>query len=291
MDASFLLDEYRARLRALRRRRSLRGGENPYLELMTLLVGAPSGLSPALDLAERRRELASLFSWAIPNARALEILAAHAPLVECGAGMGYWSALLRARGIDVLAYDAAPPGRSSKNGYHRAAREPWTKIRRQSSVMAARRHRERTLVLCWPPYDDDAASYAVLRAYRGDTLIYIGEPEEGATGSVRFHRELRLNWTLGQAVDLPRWPRLRDTLMVYRRNAERRPHLERDRCFECKRFIATGAIGRCDWCFERRPSALALQVGKHRVEYVQEMLDALPAAQRSAVERSPSRIR
>src|SRR5258708_3231915 len=143
MDASLLLDEYRGRLRALRRRRSLRDGENPYFELMTLLVGAP-GLSAALDLPERRRELASLFSWAIPNARALEVLAAHAPLVECGAGMGYWSALLRARGIDVLAYDAAPPGRSSKNGYHRAAREPWTRIQRRSSVTAARRHRERT---------------------------------------------------------------------------------------------------------------------------------------------------
>src|SRR5437899_8043936 len=137
MDASFLLDDYRARLRALKRRRSLRGGENPYLELMTLLVGAPPGPLAALDLAERRRELASLFSWAIPNTRALEVLAAHAPLVECGAGIGNWSALLRARGIDVFAYDAAPPGRSSKNGYHRAAREPWTKIRRQSSGIAA----------------------------------------------------------------------------------------------------------------------------------------------------------
>jgi hypothetical protein len=291
MNASSLLDEYRARLRALRRRRSLRGGENPYLELMTLLVGAPAGLSRALDLAERRRELASLFSWAIPNARALEVLAAHAPLVECGAGMGYWSALLRARGVDVLAYDAAPPGRSSKNGYHRAAHEPWTKIRMQTSAAAARRHRERTLVLCWPPYDDDAASYAVLRAYRGGTLIYIGEPDEGATGSVRFHRELRLNWTLGSTVDLPRWPRLRDTLMVYRRNAERRPHVERDRCFECRRFIPTGNIGRCDWCFEHRPAALALQVGKHRVEYLQEMLDAMRPVRRGAVERSPNRIK
>jgi hypothetical protein len=136
-----------------------------------------------------------------------------------------------------------------------------------------------------------AHARALLAAYRGDTLVYIGEPDEGATGSVRFRRELRLNWTLRQAVDLPRWPHLRDTLMVYRRNAERRPHLERDRCFECKRFIATGAIGRCDWCFERRPSALALQVGKHRVEYLQEMLDALPVAQRRAVESSPNRIR
>src|SRR5437762_11482905 len=102
MDASFLLDEYRARLRALRRRRSLRGSENPYLELMTLLVGAPPGLSAALDLAERRRELASLFSWAIPNARAVEARAGHAPPVGSGAGTGYWSAMLRSRCIHLL---------------------------------------------------------------------------------------------------------------------------------------------------------------------------------------------
>ena len=40
-------------------------------------------------------------------------------------------------------------------------------------------------------------------------LIYIGEPE-GATGSVRFHRELALNWTLEEEVRLPNWPKLRD---------------------------------------------------------------------------------
>jgi len=37
--------------------------------------------------------------------------------------------------------------------------------------MAARRHRERTARALLAPYDDDGASYAVLRAYRGDTLI------------------------------------------------------------------------------------------------------------------------
>ena len=58
----------------------------------------------------------------------------------------------------------------------------------------------------------------MLRAYRGDTLIYIGDAE-GATGSVRFHRELALNWTLEDEVRLPNWPKLRDGLMVYRRNA------------------------------------------------------------------------
>jgi simple sugar transport system permease protein len=82
-----------------------------------------------------------------------------------------------------------------------------------------------------------------------------------------------------------------DTLMVYRRNAVRRPLTERDRCFECNRYIATGAIGRCQACFKRRPAALVLQDGKHRVEYLQEMLDAMPQAQREALERAPNRIK
>ena len=257
---------------------------------MTLLLGAQAEAVAELDLKERRRELAALFSWAVPNTRALDVVAAHAPLVECGAGMGYWAALLRARGVDIVAYDSAPPGTRRKNAYHHP-RKPWTHVARATSVVAARRHRDCTLILCWPPYDDDEASYAVLRAYRGDTFIYIGEPDDGATGSVRFRRELALNWTVRHAVPLPRWPRLRDTLMVYRRNPVRRPLTERDRCFECKRYMPTGAIGRCMSCFKRRPAALVLQVGKHRVEYLQEMLDALPQAQREALERAPNRIK
>jgi hypothetical protein len=79
--------------------------------------------------------------------------------------------------------------------------------------------------------------------------------------------------------------------MVYGRNATRRPNRERDRCFECKRFIRTGAIGRCDACFGRRPPAVALRLGDHRVEYPQEALDAMPPALRRAFEESPNRIR
>lgn len=287
MDTEQVLGEYRARLHEQARAAQLAAAENPCLELMTLLLAAPRELWPALDLEERRRELASLFCWGVPNERALEVLAAHAPLVECGAGMGYWAALLRARGVDVLAFDAAPPDKST-NEYHRFPRAPWTSVEAEDAAVAARRHSDRTLFLCWPPFDDDRSSYAVLRAYRGDKLVFVGE---GATGSVRFHRELALNWSPEEEVKLPNWPRLRDTLTVYRRNRVRQALRERDRCFECHRFIATGAIGRCDWCFARRPAALALQIGRHRVEYLQEMLDAMPAERRRALEESPDRIR
>jgi hypothetical protein len=158
-----------------------------------------------------------------------------------------------------------------------------------AGVTAARRNSDRTLVLCWPPYDDDAASYDALRAYRGAVAIHVGDA--GASGSARFHRELARNWTVVEEVDLPRWPRLEDRVTVYRRNPARRPLDERDRCVECRRFVPTGSLGRCDRCFVRRPPALALRSGRHREEYAEEQLAALPAALRKALETSPARIR
>lgn len=304
------LVEYAAALARFSKRRLLRRGENPYLDLMELLtapapsevepaghpgrptpVSLPPGLAALLDLTQRRRELVALFAWAIPNSDALGAVARFAPILECGAGMAYWTALLRAHGVDAVAYDARPPGGVSANEYHPAGRRPWVSVRPAASVAAVRSHPDRTLLLCWPPYDDEAASYSVLRAYRGDVLLYIGEGSGGATGTARFHRELALNWSLLEQVDVPRWPWTSDRLLIYRRNLARRPHTVRDRCFECGRFLATGAIGRCDRCFELRPPALALRQGRHRLEYSTEMLAGLPAALRLALERSASRIR
>ena len=156
VEAAVILRQYRERLEAQALAPQLAAGENPCLELMTMLLAAPRELWAELDLEERRRELASLFSWGVPNARALDVLAAHAPLVECGAGMGYWSALLKARGVDVLAYDIAPPGRrSAKRISPLPALALDCRSTREDSVRAARRHGDRTLVLCWPPFDDD----------------------------------------------------------------------------------------------------------------------------------------
>ena len=44
----------------------------------------------------------------------------------------------------------------------------------------------------------------------------------------------------------------------------------------------------CEWCFARHPPAMALRVGKHRVEYPREIVEAMPAALRRAFEQSPN---
>jgi hypothetical protein len=284
------LRDYHDLLSSVRRRRALRPGENPHLELARVLAGTtgrdlswpvPGGLDNVLSLPARRRELATAFSWALADEGALAVLGGYGPLVECGAGTGYWAALLRARGVDVVASDIAP------------GRRPWTQVAAAHAVAAVRASRDRTLLMCWPPYDDDGASYDAVRAYRGDVLLYVGgggPVPGGPTGTVRFHAELELNWTPVEQVAVPNWPGLRDRLVVYRRNAVRRPLARRDRCPSCRRFMPTGSAGRCDACFARCPPAMALRVNGHRVEYPREVVDAMPAGLRLALERSPSLI-
>ena len=62
------------------------------------------------SLAEAAIPIRERYAWACPDSRALRALASCGPLVEVGAGHGYWASLLRARGADVLAFDLIGTG-------------------------------------------------------------------------------------------------------------------------------------------------------------------------------------
>lgn len=73
-----------------------------------------SGTDPLASLpvhawrASARVWACHLYAYATPTRAALDALAALGPLVEVGAGTGYWAAALRSRGVEVHAYDVAP---------------------------------------------------------------------------------------------------------------------------------------------------------------------------------------
>lgn len=215
---------------ALRRRTAYAEGldRSSMAELVEILTGAPLRAGPmritgplarALDLGARRRELASRFSWAVPTDAALGLIADHGPVLETGAGTGYWASLLAARGVDVVATDIAPPDRA-ENRFHRT-KETWFPVGAMPAVEAVRAHPGRTLLLCWPPPDDDAAGFDAVRAYRGDTVLLVGGDEDGPVGTPALHRELDLHWTVTDELALPSWPGIPDRLTVRVRN---RPH-------------------------------------------------------------------
>lgn len=156
-----------------------------------------------------RDRLVARYSWAIPNAAALRALAAEAPLVEIGAGNGYWAWLLRQLGVDILAFDANPPlDEGHTNEYSRnalAVGQAWTEVLPGGPEQAAL-HADRTLFLCWPPPRDPMA-YEAIEAYRragGRRLAYVGEMFP-VCGDASFEATLMGLWRPVAGVDIPRW--------------------------------------------------------------------------------------
>jgi len=184
--------------------------------------------------------------YAVPNDEALNVLEAHGPLVEVGAGTGYWSAVLQQRGVDVVAFDSEPPSDDMSNSFFYdftftdIAKGDGTTLFVKRPELAAR-----ALVLIWPNNPDpvdhphlvaeddkwhslwDTECLESYMAAGGHTVIYVGERESqialtdgaqrdsGITGSRRFQDMLRKHFTLAQEVSIPRWFHSFDDLTVW----------------------------------------------------------------------------
>jgi len=159
------------------------------------------------------------YSYAVPSEAALSVLKEQSPLVEVGAGTGYWAALLRARGAVVFAYDKEPlptaAGEASSNEYHGSCRA-WTRVLRGGPEACAK-HPNAALLLCYPPPDAPMALDA-LRNFQGNVLCYVGE-WHGDTGTAAFERELSQGFVLQRQVPLPNWGDTSASLMVWERSA------------------------------------------------------------------------
>lgn len=165
-----------------------------------------------------RDQMVREFSWAIASPDALDFVAEHAPpagLVEIGAGTGYWAYLLSQRGVSVRAYDTHPPSQDRQENHWHGNTSQWHPVRRSSSYVA-KKHPQRALFLCWPPYNTPMASLA-LSFYQqagGTRLIYIGESESGCTGDQDFHQMLD-GLELAASHAVPQWSGVHDWIQVY----------------------------------------------------------------------------
>jgi len=166
----------------------------------------------------RRTEWVRLFAWAIPTPEAINLLASYSPLVEIGAGTGYWARLIAEAGGDILAYDIHPPRRGKKtrghNRYHGRIR--YFDVRK-GGPSKLRRYPNRTLFLCWPPYDAPMA-WQCLRKYRGRHVAIVSEGEGGCSADDKFWTLLRSSgFRPTVRCDLPQWVGIHDYLAVWER--------------------------------------------------------------------------
>ena len=203
-------------------------------------------------------ELREYYSFAIPSEAALDTIKQYGPICEMGAGSGYWSKLLTERGVDIVAYDIILPSdkvsdnidrfREIKNRWefseHRNLKDefsaeelkeikeledeladktlPWHRIlhfpiRRcsQDFVPPA----DRTLFICWPPYDTPMAN-DILNRYKGDHFIYIGEGDGGCTGDEDFFKTLDEEWEEIDLFPIPNFHAINDWMWIYKRRSK-----------------------------------------------------------------------
>ena len=161
-----------------------------------------------------RWHMVKRYSFAIPTAQAMKVLAEHQPILEVGAGNGYWAYEMRARGIDVVATEKCQHIKNNRYGFVKT----WTEVFHATAAQAIKQCANHTLFLCWPCYDKSWA-YRVLKMYKGNILIYVGEGRGGCTADNRFHDLLINEWDEIDCVQIPRWYAIYDTLTVWRRSA------------------------------------------------------------------------
>lgn len=154
-----------------------------------------------------RKHFVHQYAWAIPNDEAIAALVKLSPLVELGAGTGYWAKLIREAGGHVMAYDR-------KQCTHGMERGKWSPVLPCTSARSKAK-KATNLFFCWPYM----ASWCdrALDAFQGEHVAYIGEGWHGCTATDRFHGLLDERFTQIEWIEIPQWDGLHDALYIYRR--------------------------------------------------------------------------
>ena len=193
--------------------------DNPYWEIVAPAVspserhlrevngGSPN---PSSRLRYAQGLLQDTYAYAIPSPETVRWVADVAegrPVVEIGAGRGYWANQLARRGLVISAYDTVPPSTRATNSWFPSATgdlELWHSVQGLRALarvdQTSRTHPvHHVLLLCWPPSWEHPMASRALTAYErrgGDRLIYIGETEGGRSGGTEFFRGLNERWRL-----------------------------------------------------------------------------------------------
>lgn len=178
-----------------------------------------------------RSEGCERYAFAVPSPEALALLVAMSPLVEIGAGTGYWASLIRQSGGDIVAYDIKEDSWEKWFPYGDFGGVEF------GTTAAASDHPDRTLFLCWPPYASPMA-YTALKFYEeagGQRVVYIGEGPGGCTADDQFFCAVghgcgqswddehdcaddpEPTWRLTGQLVIPQWEGIHDELAVYER--------------------------------------------------------------------------
>ena len=156
-----------------------------------------------------RESCCGQYAWAIPNDEAIQAIIKLSPIVEIGAGNGYWAYLIDKLGGDIVAYDKYKPLENTEFHYDKE----WFNVQ-EGGPEKVIEHSDRTLLLVWPPYEG-ALARQCLKNYTGSTLIYVGEDKGGCTADDEFFDILENDYTQVEDLYIPQWIGIHDCMGIY----------------------------------------------------------------------------
>lgn len=140
---------------------------------------------------------------------AIDVLLELSPLVDVGAGNGWWAKRLTELGADVIAIEPNNPA-------HQCF--PLVKADHRAIV----NYGDRTLLMVWPTRHSEWATECAF-LYQGDTVVYVGDPLYLWTASHTLPYVLRQKgFQRIRTISINSWPHhpIIDTLSVWKRVAE-----------------------------------------------------------------------
>ena len=162
--------------------------------------------------------LTDKYSWAVPDLQAIKVISFFSPLIEIGAGAGYWAKLLSDNGVKIRAFDR----KISKNC--------WSHVQKGGPEKLLDDDKDSNLFLCYP---DEATSMGVecIEKFTGEYILHIGElistpgtgslsePQKpwGRTSSSDMQIELMFNFHCVLSLELQGYPHAKDHLTVWKR--------------------------------------------------------------------------
>lgn len=191
-----------------------------------------------------------LYAYATPNDDALTMLKEYQPLVEIGAGTGFWASLLLERGIAITSYDKAPPQdkKCKKLNEFHANANTFSLIKTGGPDTLSSQSEHHNLFLCYPPPNDPMARNC-LKYFKGKFIIHVGE-YAGDTADRSFESELHKGYQLVKRIDLPNWCNTAYAMTIWQR--KEKPDTDSIRlqymtCHACKK-LPKATLYRCRIC-------------------------------------------
>jgi hypothetical protein len=145
-------------------------------------------------------------SWSIPDKKSIDITTKYSQgkILSVGSGRGLWEAFIKKQ-KEIIATDINPPF------------ETFLDVEQISGTDAIKKYEDHTtLFLNWPPYRTSLA-YDCITNFKGNTLIYVGERENGCTADKKFFDVLEKDWKCILSYEIIRWYDINDSIFVYQK--------------------------------------------------------------------------